>query len=128
MRSALSSALQSSAAIRSGRISAVRASASSRRILIGLGWLLFVLFLLLLALAATPAMAGERVSVTVEETVFVSEGGSERFVASMPAAVPQGIAQFGPFRVLDAGRAAFVGPTGLVRLPITACTIAWRVG
>ena len=30
--------------------------------------------------------------------------------------------------VLDAGRAAFVGPVGLLRLPITACTIAWRVG
>ena len=30
--------------------------------------------------------------------------------------------------VLDAGRMAFVGPTGLLRLPITACTIAWRVG
>jgi hypothetical protein len=30
--------------------------------------------------------------------------------------------------VLDAGRVAFVGPAGLVRLPITACTIAWRVG
>jgi hypothetical protein len=30
--------------------------------------------------------------------------------------------------VLDAGRAAFVGPAGLVHLPITACTIAWRVG
>jgi hypothetical protein len=30
--------------------------------------------------------------------------------------------------VLDAGRAAFVGPAGLVRLPITACTTAWRVG
>jgi hypothetical protein len=30
--------------------------------------------------------------------------------------------------VLDAGRAAFVGPAGLLRLPITACTIAWRVG
>jgi hypothetical protein len=29
---------------------------------------------------------------------------------------------------LDAGRVAFVGPTGLLRLPITACTIAWRVG
>ena len=29
---------------------------------------------------------------------------------------------------LDAGRVAFVGPAGLVRLPITACTIAWRVG
>jgi len=30
--------------------------------------------------------------------------------------------------VLDAGRSAFVGPAGLLRLPITACTIAWRVG
>ena len=30
--------------------------------------------------------------------------------------------------VLDAGRVAFVGPTGLLRLPITACTVAWRVG
>ena len=30
--------------------------------------------------------------------------------------------------VLDAGRVAFVGPAGLLRLPITACTIAWRVG
>jgi hypothetical protein len=30
--------------------------------------------------------------------------------------------------VLDAGRAAFVGSAGLLRLPITACAIAWRVG
>jgi hypothetical protein len=30
--------------------------------------------------------------------------------------------------VLDAGRVAFVGPAGLVRVPITACTTAWRVG
>jgi hypothetical protein len=30
--------------------------------------------------------------------------------------------------VLDAGRVAFVGSVGLLRLPITACTIAWRVG
>lgn len=76
---------------------------------------LIVFFLSLLALAAHPALAGERVTVTteetVEETVFVSEGGSERFVASMPAAVPQGIARFGPFRVLDAGRAALVDVT-----------------
>ncbi len=37
----------------------------------------------------------------------------------------------GPDRLgvaLDAGRAAFVGPAGLLRVPITACTIAWRVG
>jgi len=30
--------------------------------------------------------------------------------------------------VLDAGRAAFVSPVGLLRIPITACAIAWRVG
>ena len=30
--------------------------------------------------------------------------------------------------VLDAGRTAFVGPAGLLRLPITTCAIAWRVG
>ena len=30
--------------------------------------------------------------------------------------------------VLDAGRVAFVGPAGLLRLPVTSCTIAWRVG
>jgi hypothetical protein len=30
--------------------------------------------------------------------------------------------------VLDAGRAAFVGPAGLLRLPVTACATAWRVG
>jgi len=30
--------------------------------------------------------------------------------------------------VLDAGRVAFVGPAGLLRAPITACAIAWRVG
>jgi hypothetical protein len=30
--------------------------------------------------------------------------------------------------VLDAGRVAFVGPAGLLRIPITACAIAWRVG
>jgi hypothetical protein len=30
--------------------------------------------------------------------------------------------------VADGGRAAFVGPRGLVRLPITECTTAWRIG
>jgi hypothetical protein len=29
--------------------------------------------------------------------------------------------------VVDGGRAAFVGPRGLVRAPLTACTIAWRI-
>ncbi len=30
--------------------------------------------------------------------------------------------------VVDGGRAAFVGPRGLVRAPLTAGTIAWRIG
>ncbi len=30
--------------------------------------------------------------------------------------------------VLDAGRAAFVGPAGLLRVPITTCAVAWRIG
>lgn len=30
--------------------------------------------------------------------------------------------------VVDSGRAAFVGPRGLVRSPLTACTTAWRIG
>jgi hypothetical protein len=72
-------------------------------------------FLPLLALIATPALADTVVYETVEEFV-VTEGGSERFVASAPAPVPfgdvpQGIAAYGPFRVLDRGRAALVDVT-----------------
>jgi len=37
-------------------------------------------------------------------------GGSERFVATVPQALPEGLA-YGPFRVLDKGRAALVGVT-----------------
>jgi hypothetical protein len=29
--------------------------------------------------------------------------------------------------VVDGGRAAFVGPRGLIRAPLTTCTIAWRI-
>jgi hypothetical protein len=84
----------------------------------------FALLLPLLAFAAVPAAAEEvtvstavyetaagRVTETVETTTYFTEGGSERFVAAQPAAVPHGIARFGPFRVLDATRAALVGVT-----------------
>jgi len=47
----------------------------------------------------TPAEAG------------VAAAGSGRFVASAPVAVPRGIARYGPFRVLDDGRAALVDAT-----------------
>lgn len=30
--------------------------------------------------------------------------------------------------VVDGGRAAFVGPRGLMRAPLPACTTAWRIG
>lgn len=85
------------------------------------------LSLLALAAIARPAAAQEIVYQTVEETVvWVDEHGNEvappdeaedgstwRFVAARPSAVepapiPQGIARFGPFRVLDDGRAAMV--------------------
>lgn len=72
---------------------------------------LLVLLLSLLALAAHPAVAQVVVTETVEETVFESAGGSERFVVSAAPNLPQGIARFGPFRVLDATRVALVDVT-----------------
>ncbi len=71
-----------------------------------------LLFLALLAFAR-PALADE--VVVIEEVVEIVEvsddGGSERFVGVEPAQIPQGIASFGPFRVLDGSRAALVGVT-----------------
>jgi hypothetical protein len=72
----------------------------------------FAFLLPLLALAAAPAAAGDvTVTETAETTTYITDGGSERFVAAQPAAVPQGIARFGPFRVLDPGRVALVDVT-----------------
>ncbi|MFM5885671.1 MAG: alpha/beta hydrolase [Novosphingobium sp.] len=68
----------------------------------------------LLALTAVPASARDVVVetvVTIEETVFESQGGSERIVGVAPPAMPKGIAAYGPFRVLDPGRAALVDVT-----------------
>lgn len=72
---------------------------------------LIALLLSLFALAAVPAAAQVVVTETVEQTVFESAGGSERFVASAAPNLPQGIAKFGPFRVLDATRIALVDVT-----------------
>lgn len=74
------------------------------------------LLLPLLAAFATPAIAQEAgvqiVYETVTEEVIVDEPATaERFVAVAPAPVPQGIAAYGPFRVLDGTRAAIVGET-----------------
>ncbi|MDE2437098.1 MAG: alpha/beta hydrolase [Sphingomonadales bacterium] len=68
----------------------------------------------LLALTATPVMAREAVVETVEtveETVFVSDGGSERLVGVAPPVTPKGVAAYGPFRVLDTKHAALVDVT-----------------
>ncbi len=66
----------------------------------------------LLALLALPAQAETVIYETVEVTGYEEPVGSERFVQSaQPAAVPQGIARFGPFRVLDGTRAALVDVT-----------------
>lgn len=67
----------------------------------------------LLAFVAAPAVAAE---VVIEEVIevteyAVSEGAAERFVPAAPAPIPQGIARFGPFRVIDGTRAALVDVT-----------------
>ena len=73
---------------------------------------LLALLLPILALIAVPVAAQVvTVSETVEVAEQVGEGGSERFVAAAPIQLPHGIASYGPFRVLDAGRAALVGAT-----------------
>lgn len=71
------------------------------------------LTLSLLALVAAPAVAAE---VVIEEVIEVteyevSEGAAERFVPAAPAPIPQGIARFGPFRVIDGTRAALIDVT-----------------
>lgn len=71
------------------------------------------LTLSLLAFVAAPAVAAE---VVIEEVIEVteyevSEGAAERFVPAAPAPIPQGIARFGPFRVIDGTRAALVDVT-----------------
>ncbi len=75
----------------------------------------FILLLSLLAMAvpahAEAAVTYQVIEETVEVTETVDEGGSERFVGVAPAAIPQGIARFGPFRVLDPARAAMVDGT-----------------
>lgn len=71
---------------------------------------LAALLLPLLALGASPALA-DTVVETVEVTEVVSTGDSERFVVTAHAPLPQGIARFGPFRVLDGSRAALVDVT-----------------
>ena len=68
--------------------------------------------LALIALTGAPAAAQVvTVTETTEVTYEVVDSGSERLVAAAPADVPRGVASFGPFRVLDPGRAALVDVT-----------------
>ena len=79
------------------------------------------LLLGLLALTSSPLAAQVVVyQVVTEEIVEVPATGSDRFVGAypqaqsapgMPAKIPAGIASYGPFRVLDSGRAALVDAT-----------------
>ena len=72
---------------------------------------LYVLLLSILALIAAPVAAqGGRADVATQVAASDKAGGG-RFVGPTAAELPQGIARYGPFRVLDGGRAALVGIT-----------------
>jgi hypothetical protein len=88
---------------------------------------LAALLITLLALAAQPLRAQAIVyQVITEEIVEVPATGSERFVGAQPANIPQGVARYGPFRVIDGTRAALVDVTD-ERSPghFTAMMRAW---
>lgn len=78
-----------------------------------------MLLLALLACLFRPVAAQASITapVVIEDVVWEEivpadgDGGGERFVAAEAAATPRGLAIFGPFRVLDASRAALVGVT-----------------
>jgi hypothetical protein len=65
----------------------------------------------LLAIPACPLAAQEIAYEQVSQESGFTQGGGERFVRTSAAAVPQGIATFGPFRVLGQTRAALVDVT-----------------
>lgn len=69
----------------------------------------------LLAFGAAPAAARgeatETVTAVADMASAETQGGSERIVNLAPAALPRGIAVYGPFRVLDGTRAALVDVT-----------------
>lgn len=72
------------------------------------------LALLLPILAFTAQPVGAQVVIyeeIVEEDVVLLDTGTTRFVDVAPAPVPRSVAAYGPFRVIDAGRAALVDAT-----------------
>ena len=86
----------------------------------------------LFALAAVEAVTGRQPAVRV--LPHLAHSADSAGFPRMPAllAGPGDVALApNPDRlgvVLDAGRVAFVGPSGLLRAPITHCTHAWRIG
>lgn len=84
------------------------------------------------ALAAVEAVTGERPACRVQPDLAAS-ADSAGFPRIPPAFARAGdvVLAGDPPRlgvVVDGGRAAFVGPRGLVRISLTDCTTAWRIG
>lgn len=64
-----------------------------------------------MALAFAPLHAAAQTVVSETVEVIDDDGGNDRAIFEGAPAVPQGVARFGPFRVLDGGRAALVDAT-----------------
>ncbi|WP_223880893.1 DUF6950 family protein [Roseococcus microcysteis] len=84
------------------------------------------------ALAAVEAVTGTRPQIRVLPDLAAA-ADSAGFSRMQPAFARMGDVVLAPEPdrlgvVVDAGRAAFLGPRGLLRVPITACTTAWRIG
>ena len=84
------------------------------------------------ALAAVEAVTGHKPSVKVLPCLAAS-ADSAGFPRIAPAFARAGdiVLAGDPQRlgaVIEAGRAAFVGPRGLTTAAITECSIAWRIG
>lgn len=88
------------------------------------------------ALAAVEACTGARPRVRFAPAAVEASADGAGFPRIAPAFARAGDVVLGgapgePPRlgvVAGAGRAAFVGPRGIVREPITACRAAWRIG
>jgi hypothetical protein len=84
------------------------------------------------ALAAVEAVTGTRLRVRVlpDLEATADSAGFPRIPAAFARTGDVVLASDPPRLgvVVDGGRAAFVGPRGLLRSPLTACAIAWRIG
>ena len=84
------------------------------------------------ALAAVEAVTGTRPAVQILPSIEAT-ADSAGFPRIPPAFARAGdvVLAGDPPRlgvVVEGGRAAFVGPRGLIRSPLTTCAIAWRIG